>query len=372
MTPLVLVVGFLGAGKTSFLKKIVPLLRSARLEPVVVINDYQNARVDAEQLRQLTGEVEAISGDCVCCGSKDELLAFLENFPHAPGKVAIVETNGTTDSEQLIEMLSLQPNLRRFSLPLQVSIIDAQRWQKRFWHNSLEREQARTASHVILTRADIVPAKRLAEVHESLEHHGVHGAHVTVEDFAGELAEISADSVGETERHLHTCSCGHDHHHEHEHHGEEGKAEHAHHHHAGEHEHAEAHKHSHEHDHHRGGGGECDCEEEGHHHDHGEEHAHHHSQHHFASMELPLPASVTRDRFSAFLRNLPDDVIRAKGVIQFDDKPGEFFVFQKVDRFDEPQFFPVGANPRVNTPLALFIGPNLPESRLRAALAELS
>ena len=60
----------------------------------------------------------------------------------------LVETNGTTDSEMLIETLSLERSLRHFSLPIQISVIDAQRWQKRFWHNALEREQARTASQV--------------------------------------------------------------------------------------------------------------------------------------------------------------------------------------------------------------------------------
>jgi G3E family GTPase len=71
------------------------------------------------------------------------------------------------------------------------------------------------------------------------------------------------------------------------------------------------------------------------------------------------------------LENLPDEVIRAKGIVRFKETPDEFFIFQKVDRSDTPQFFPAGKTPRVNTPLILFIGPELPEDKLRDALLTL-
>ena len=98
MTPLILVVGFLGSGKTTFLKNLMPALGLAEIRPTLLINDYQNARVDAAQFQNLTEEVKALSGDCVCCGSRDELFSFLQEFKHSPGRVMIVETNGTTDS----------------------------------------------------------------------------------------------------------------------------------------------------------------------------------------------------------------------------------------------------------------------------------
>ena len=188
MTPLVLLVGFLGSGKTTFLKNLLPLLQRQGIEPHVVINDYQNAKVDAEQLRGLAAEISAISGDCVCCGSREELVTTLEEFEHVPGRVVLVETNGTTDSEQLIEILSLEKNLRRFSLPVQLSVIDAQRWQKRFWHNALEREQARTASHLFVSRSDTVKPARITEVEQSFGHHHLGGRRVSAEQFATELS----------------------------------------------------------------------------------------------------------------------------------------------------------------------------------------
>ncbi len=333
MTPLVLLVGFLGSGKTTFLKNLLPALRDRGLQPSVIINDYQNARVDAEQLSGLAAEISAISGDCVCCGSREELVAALEKFEHGPGRIVLVETNGTTDSEQLIEMLALEPALKVFSLPVQLSVIDAQRWQKRFWHNALEREQARTASHLYLSRSDTVPAARLADVENSLDHHHIRGRRVTLAAFADEIVALNAELQDKPQRMAEAaecCGCGHDHEH--------------------------AHPHAHEHD------------EHGHHHD---GHDHRHADHHFSSMEISLPQVVSRRSFHHVLKQLPDEVIRAKGLVRFSESPEEYFIFQKVDRFDEPQYFPVGRAPKVNTPLVLFIGPNLPEETLREAVASL-
>lgn len=320
MTPLVVIVGFLGSGKTTFLKSLLPALKSQSVTPRVIINDYQNAGVDAEQLRAFTEEIRAISGDCVCCGSREELVASLESFQHTAGSIAVVETNGTTDAEQLIEMLSLEPGLGKFTLPIQISLIDGKRWQKRFWHNALEREQARTAAHVIISRQDMVDAKRVEEVRESLREHKVRGQISDVATVAAELARVVARAGIVSARLVEKAGCGCDHEH---------------------------------------------CEHEGHSH-------HHHRDSHFSSIELSLPELVKKSDFSAFLRGLPDEVIRAKGLVRFVEEPEEFFVFQKVDRFEEPQFFSVGKEPAVRVPLALFIGPEIPEDRLRDGIARFS
>lgn len=316
MTPLVLLVGFLGSGKTTFLKALLPALQQQGMEPTVLINDYQNAGVDAEQLRGLTEAISAISGDCVCCGSRDELLTALTNFSPAPGRLVLIETNGTTDSENLIEMLALDPDLGEFSLPVQLSIIDSQRWQKRFWHNRLERDQARTGSHLFLSRADLVPAARLEDVERSLDKLQISGRRVSAPTFAEELATLTRDLAGAPAREFSPPGPDHSSHHHH--------------------------------------------------------HESRHSDHHFTSVELLLPAQLSRDRFEEFLRGLPEEVLRAKGIVRFDDSPGELFVFQKVDRADTPQFFPLGASARIQTPLILFIGPNLPEKNLHGSVAALS
>jgi len=316
MTPLILIVGFLGSGKTTFLKTLIPSLAERGIRPGLLINDYQNAKVDAEQFRDLIDEVRALSGDCVCCGSREQLFEELGKFSHDAGRVMIVETNGTTDSAALIEAIALDPELRRFTDPVQVTLIDGQRWQKRFWHNALEREQAKTASHIVISRTDTVAAERLTHVRSSLTASGVAGRETDAVAFANELVEITAEAALRAERTLCGPGCGHAHH------------------------------------------------EHGHHHEHDE-----HAAHHFASCEFALPDFVDQKIFRALLRDLPGEVLRAKGLVRFHEKVDEFYVFQRIDQ--DVQFFPVGPNPRLKTPLALFIGPTLDVSDLEARIAAL-
>ncbi len=320
MTPLVLLVGFLGSGKTTYLRKLLPALQSNGLDPHVVINDYQNAKVDAALLEDLAESVVPISGSCVCCGSREELIASLEKFEHAPNRVLVVETNGTTDSEELIELLSLEPALSGFTLPIQLSVIDGKRWQKRFWHNSLELEQARTANFLFVSRTDEIDEARAIAIAKSFEKHGIADQRATPDQFAIELVEIVA-AVGkfatrDVVAHPAGCDCGHDHHH---------------------------------------------------HEDH--DHDHSHEAHHFASLQIDLPEIVTRSSLERFLAALPDEVIRAKGLVRLTESPGEYHVFQKVER--SVQLLPIGANSRLNHSVSVLIGPHIPEEGVRASVAEL-
>ena len=130
--PLVLLAGFLGAGKTSFLRDLLPRLTAAGLVPQVLVNDYRNAAVDARTLQGLARAVLPISGTCVCCDSRDELLNTLATLTLPPRSVILLEANGTADTESLIELLSTDRQARRCTLPIQVGVADARRWQKRY------------------------------------------------------------------------------------------------------------------------------------------------------------------------------------------------------------------------------------------------
>jgi G3E family GTPase len=317
MTPLIVIVGFLGAGKTTFLQKLVPALGAEGLSPSLLINDYQNARIDAERFRGVIDEVTTLNGDCVCCGSRDELLAALEQFEHRTGRVLLLETNGTTDSEQLLETLAFNKDLKHFTPPIQLSIIDGQRWQRRFWHNALERDQVRTATHLFISRTDIIAPERLASVEKSLESLGIHAPVTDPASLAREIASLP--ELPESSR----SHKSHSHRHETEHHHSEG------------------------------------------------EHHHHHAKHHFASCEIPLPAFVFKRAFEDLLNALPKEVLRAKGLVVFREDPGEFQIFQKVGHDGPVHFFPIGHHPLIQEPGALFIGPQLPVEFLKAQISQM-
>lgn len=229
----------------------------------------------------------------------------------------LLETNGTTDSEQLLESLSFNKDLKRFTLPIQLSIIDGQRWQSRFWHNALEREQVRTATHLFISRTDIIASERLASVEKSLDALGIQAPVTDPASFAREIALLP--ELPESSR----SHRPHSHGHETEHHHSEG------------------------------------------------EHNHHHAKYHFASCEIPLPAFVFKRAFEDFLNALPKEVLRAKGLVVFREQPGEFQIFQKVGHDGPVHFFPIGRHPLIQEPVALLIGPQLPVNFLKAQMSQL-
>ena len=318
MTPLILLVGFLGSGKTTYLRRLLPALQSCGLDPHVIINDYQNARVDAELLRELSSSIVPISGSCVCCGSREELVGVLEKFEHAPSRVVVIETNGTTDAEELVELLSLDPSLTLFTLPIQLSIIDGQRWQKRFWHNALEIEQVRTASFLFVSRWEEVDAKRRQKVEESLVRHAVRGRRIGAEEFAEEIrtvvAEVSDVADRDVAAHPHECGCGH--------------------------------------------------------HRHGQHPKESHAAHHFASMQIDLPETVSRQALTEFLGGLPAEVIRVKGLARLAESPDEYHVFQRVDD-GATQWLPIGRTARLSHPVIVLIGPGIDSEQILARAVEL-
>lgn len=317
MTPLLLVVGFLGAGKTTFLKQLVEVLASRGLRPALLLNDYQNARIDAEQFRDLIEEVRALSGDCVCCGSREQFFDELRSFRHEPGRVLLIEANGATEPGPLIEALGLDRSIGGFRPPVQLTVVDVQRWQKRFWHNSLEREQARMATFLFLSRAALVPPDRLAEVRDSLAHIAPRGIETDPERLAAELEVSPGETSGPSASPSHCC--GHHHHHE----------------------------------------GPC-----------GEPSNNDCPAAHFASCELPLPDLLDEKAFRTFLRELPAAVLRAKGIVRFAGRPDEFFVVQKIEK--DLQFIPVGPSPRLAEPLLLCIGPGLNPNELKRRVEALA
>lgn len=316
MTPLVLIVGFLGSGKTTLLRRLVPLLVEKGLSPSIVLNDYQNARVDAALFQELQTAVTPISGSCVCCGSREALLEALDAHRHAPGSVLLVETNGTTDAEELVALLAADPRLRSFSLPCQISVIDAKRWQKRFWHNSLEASQVSTATHLYLAHSDEVDEERRDAVLKSLAGKHAPLPPLSLDEMASTLVHLSTQCAMEDERRpaCATCDCDHGHH---EHDGrEENEDHHGHHHHE----------------------------------------PHDHEKHHFSALELSLPHLISRKDFEDALRALPKEILRAKGLVRFAEDPSVLHIFQKITHFDEVHTAPLEGEPFTDQPIAVFIG----------------
>jgi G3E family GTPase len=306
--------GFLGAGKTRFLTEAVPQLAARGVRPRIILNDFENATIDAARLGALDALVTPLNGECICCGSLRELLQTLYDVPPDPGSVMLIEANGATETDELLGHLTTDRKLSHFTLPLQLTVVDAARWQKRWWHNALERAQVSTATHVYLNWTHTLSGARLAEVQQSLREVNTRATHVCAGQFAEALHTLSAAvqvdaSVGgrigveaplaaraRAERPAHT--------------------------------------------------------------------------HPFGSVSLPLPDMVARASFEQFVRALPPAVVRAKGLVRFAEEPGPMYVWHRVPgrkavRLDQSW-------PHADAqPTALFIGVAMPVGELAQSVESL-
>jgi G3E family GTPase len=321
MIPLALVAGFFGAGKTRFLTTVIPELHARGLRTQVLLNDFESAEIDTTRLTELSSLVTPLSGECVCCSSVEELLTALATMLVEPSSVVLIEANGATETEELLDRLTSERRLSRYTLPLQVTIVDAKRWQKRLWHKGLEVNQTRTATHVHVNWTHRVHADRLAAVEAGIRAVNPHAVLTSPVGFACDLQRLAVATAGDETRPPLLTPRPHDH---------------AHHDHA--------------------------------HHDHGHhDHAH---EHPFASIVLGLPDVVSREAFVAFVRALPSVVVRAKGLVRFADRPDAMFVWNRVDG-RKVMTLDQSVPHATQQPVALFIGVGMPTDELRAGIESL-
>lgn len=325
MTPLILISGFLGAGKTTLLKAMLPKLVEQGVRPHVVLNDYMNARIDAATLEEYTRLVTPIAGTCVCCGSQDVLIDALASAETLPNSIALIEANGTADTLLLIELLSAQQALSGYSLPIHINIVDAKRWQKRKWHNKLERLQTESAGYIYITRKEVISEKRYFEVKMGTQSLAPRAKDITdPQEIVKALVELVRDVPNLPARRFQTES-----HQEHQ----ENDSNHSH------------------HEHH---------------------HKHHHEDHHFASLELRFPPDLTRKALSYFLEGLPAEVLRAKGIAVFKDERYPVY-FEKGDTVDAITMHNLNTEETLDN-VAILIGLDLHHDSftiaLRRAIAE--
>lgn len=317
MIPLVLLAGFLGAGKTRFLTDIIPLLHKHGVRVRVVLNDFENADIDAARLASLNAIVTPLNGECVCCATLPELMQTLQSVPPDPGSVLIIEANGATDAVDLLANLTTDRRMAHFTPPMQITVIDATKWQKRWWHNGLERSQTVTATHLFMNWTQKLSADKIRKAELSVREVAPRAAFTSPENFASTLAEVvqQVRDVPQRKTTLPTAPFASD----------SGNAVHSHDHHA----------------------------------------------HTFASIAFTLPSEVAREPFLQFVRSLPTEVVRAKGLVRFANEPGVMFVWNRLpdgDRVELDKVTPHESTP----PSALFIGVEMPVAEIASRVARLS
>lgn len=339
MSKVDIISGFLGAGKTTLIKKLIK--ESLNNEKVVLIeNEFGEIGIDGSFLKDAGIEITEMNSGCICCslvGDFSEALQKVVSEYH-PDRI-IIEPSGVGKLSDVIQAVI---NVHDDELQLNsfVAVIDAKKCKTyslnfgEFFNNQIE-----YASTIILSRTQDIDADKLKQDIEIIKEFNTKANIITTpwEDLSGDTimdALENKDSLKEILlKEAEICPvCGHHHDHdEHEcchgerHHHEEHECCHGEHHHE-EHECCQGEHHHEEH--------ECGC---GHHHHH--EHGHHHADEIFTSMGKETIHTYSQEELETILKELSSssefgNILRAKGILQSSDKtwlhfdlvPGEYEV----------------------------------------------
>ncbi len=167
---IITIIGFLGAGKTTLLKHLVNSYSMLGWDPFIILNDYENANLDAQQFKSQLAKksIRALTGSCICCSGIHVLREFVNKIPIRQKGITLIEANGTTDACSLAGFLGTGLN-DRFLSPIQLSVVDVKNWQKRGEHNELEANQVQLSSLILLTHLNDSSHERQTEVKEDIK-----------------------------------------------------------------------------------------------------------------------------------------------------------------------------------------------------------
>lgn len=170
MEPIIAIVGFLGAGKTTLLRHLANSFVLENWNPYVILNDYENALLDAQQLAEKIDPklIKALNGSCICCSGIAELRDYVNRIPLRSNGITLIEANGTSDACSLMGFLGVGLE-NRFMPPVQISVVDVKNWQRRSEHNELEASQVQVSSVIVLTHLEGSTETRISEVKTSLK-----------------------------------------------------------------------------------------------------------------------------------------------------------------------------------------------------------
>ena len=396
MTKIDIVSGFLGAGKTTLIKKLIAdALAGTRV--VLIENEFGEIGIDGGFLKEAGIEIREMNSGCICCSLVGDFGTALREVmkTYEPERI-LIEPSGVGKLSDIMEAVQGAAEGSDMELNSAVAVVDASKCKLylknfgEFFANQIE-----YAGTIILTRTDKASDAKIAECVEILRAHNKKATIITtpIAELDGKQilaaieggADLQAELLKEfLEEHDHDEEEEHEHHHHHHDHDDEDEHEHHHHHHdhddeEDEHEHHHHHHHDddedeHEHHHHHHDHDDDEDEHEHHHHhhhdhdddDHDHDHAevvvdekgnriyrshdhHHHHHHHgghdadeiFVSWGMETPAKYSEEEIRQILSKLEDEetygiILRSKGMVP--DTEGRWIHFDYVPGETEVRF----------------------------------
>lgn len=348
MTTIDIYSGFLGAGKTTLIKKMIKEAYTGE-QIVLIENEFGEIGIDGGFMQDAGIQVNEMNSGCICCSLVGDFGRALKQVisEYHPDRI-LIEPSGVGKLSDVIGAVQ-RVATDEVQLGCFVTVADATKCKVYFKNfGEFYSNQIETASAIILSRTGTISEEKLDTAVSLLREHNQKAVIITTpweqldgrqilaamqhqHSLTDELAEMIEHAHAEEDEEADCCCHHHDHEHEGEHHHHDHEEKHEHHHH----DHEEEHHHDHDHE-----------EEHHHHHDHEEEHEHNHHHHHghdadevFQSWGVETHKKFNAEELQAALAALDSEerygvVLRAKGIVQaqdgtwlhFDHVPGEIDV----------------------------------------------
>ena len=374
MTKIDVISGFLGAGKTTLIKKLIKdALAGTRV--VLIENEFGEIGIDGGFLKEAGIEIREMNSGCICCSLVGDFGTSLREVmkQYAPERI-LIEPSGVGKLSDVMKAVQDAAEGSEMELNSAVAVVDASKCKlyiKNFGEFFVN--QVEYAGTIILTRTDKVSDEKIAECVELLRQHNPKATIITTpiaeldgkqilttiegkSDLQAEiLAEVMKDHDDEEEdehehHHHHDDDDDeeHEHHHHHHHDDDDDDEEHEHHHHHHDDDDDEEHEHHHHHDHDHEHA-EVEVDENGnriykshsHHHHHHHHHGGHDADEIFASWGMETPAKYSEEEIKQILAKLDDSdtygiILRSKGMVP--DGEGRWIHFDYVPEETEVRF----------------------------------
>ena len=335
MTRIDIISGFLGAGKTTLIKKL--LGDALKGQQVVLIeNEFGEIGIDGGFLKDAGIEIREMNSGCICCSLVGDFGAALKDVitKYHPDRI-IIEPSGVGKLSDVIKAVDGVEKEAGVALNSATTVVDVMKCKMHLRNfGEFFENQVKSAGTIILSRTDKADTEKVEAAVKMLRELNPEAHIITtpVEVLGGkkvldtmEGAIINLAQVEEEEHHHHhhdhdECCCGHDHDEEQEHHHHDhDEDEHEHHHHDHDGECGCGHDHDHEHHHHHDG--ECGC---------GHDHHHHHADEVFTSWGRETIKKFTREGLEKILEALSESdkygiILRAKGMLPAEDGTWIYF-----------------------------------------------
>ena len=356
--------GFLGAGKTTFIKRLVEGNKD-KGKTIIIENEFGEIGIDGGFLKNSGIEIKEMNSGCICCSLAGDFEASLRELleKYSPNRV-IIEPSGVG---KLSDVLKAVSDVEK-DLPVEsnsaVTVVDVKKC-KMYMKNFGEffNNQIQFANTIILSRTDLADDKKIEEAVALIKGVNPDATIVTtpldklsdekIEEMLSKPIDLKSELLEELAKehehhHHHHEHCEHEHHHDHDehcehehHHDHDEHCEHDHHHDHDEHcEHDHHHDHDEhcEHEHHHDHDEHCEHEHHHDHHDHcgcgHDHHDHHHADDVFDSWGMEQVPAISEDKLKSILDGFADEekygvILRAKGMIK-DANSDDWFYFDLV------------------------------------------